>query len=206
MFVLLVQELLRELPVEREAVLLAELDSTLAQYSSRISAELSDPTLYQAFLQYVFERRFGWSEHVSASEVPFKKAINDSLDHILSVLLLQPVESTLLSAFVHVVENTALPVSRSQAFQFALIWLRSRLESNHDSAAVEDCFPLVQVCVFYFSSLSFSHVVLISNFSLCAATLCRVCDGCVVCDSKSVCTKTWSVDQFLYIASAPACF
>jgi len=123
-----------DITVASEVQILASLDE------DTVDSILRNPDIIVEFVRYVFDRRFGWSEHIVPEEVPFKKTIIERLDGLLARLSRQSISSVFLHAIQECVSRTSIAVSRSQALQFGLVWLKSRLEENDaEVSRMMDC-------------------------------------------------------------------
>lgn len=140
----LVNEIINAGDVSRELKKLKELQTLLSQQEAT-SAFFNSPDFLNQFIEYLFDRRFGWSDERVQSplkskkqpqsfedESRIKKALNETADEFFFFLKQQPITSLLLIAISHVIENANnKPVVREQTFKHFFDWMNHQIASDN---------------------------------------------------------------------------
>eukprot|EP00698_Gefionella_okellyi_P019537 TRINITY_DN5998_c0_g1_i1.p1 TRINITY_DN5998_c0_g1~~TRINITY_DN5998_c0_g1_i1.p1 ORF type:complete len:1016 (-),score=196.11 TRINITY_DN5998_c0_g1_i1:2646-5693(-) len=116
-----------------EILVLGELISQVTD-SNLLVTELSPATLNRLAL-YLFDRRFGWSEHTIAVDSGQKKQVNDLSDSLLSFIDRLPLCAMVTEMFHFVSCETSIAVSRQQAYLHFYTWLQQTCDTFESFAA-----------------------------------------------------------------------
>lgn len=139
-----VYEIINAGDISHELKKLKELQILLSEQKAT-SAFFNSPNSLIQFIEYLFDRRFGWSDervqsplkskkqpHSFEDESRIKKALNETADEFFFFLKQQPITSLLLIALSHVIENAEnKPVVREQTFKHFFDWMNHQIASDN---------------------------------------------------------------------------